>query len=77
MTGSITLYHVSYDLSSELEKRFDPRLPSGPMRDKDITTPRVCLSDTIVSCFNAMKENLKSRIDCSSANVIIWQKVLI
>ena len=74
MTESITLYHVSYDLSSKLEQRFDPRLPSSPMRGENTSIPRVCLSDTIVGCFNAMKENLKSRIDNHAANMIIWQK---
>lgn len=74
MTESITLYHVSYDLSSKLEQRFDPRLPSNPMRGENTSIPRVCLSNTIVGCFNAMKENLKSRIDNHAANMIIWQK---
>lgn len=30
MTGSITLYHVSYDLSSELEKKIRPASPKRP-----------------------------------------------
>lgn len=43
------LYHVSFDRV----KRFAPRVPQNISPGEDTTTPRICLSDSVIRCINA------------------------
>ncbi|WP_458459166.1 hypothetical protein [Pseudobutyrivibrio sp.] len=50
---NIILYHVSPDLRN-LDKVFYPQIPTNLIKDEDRITPRVCFSDSIEGCVNAM-----------------------
>lgn len=43
------LYHLSYDRID----RFLPRIPAQRIDGEDGTTPRICLSDSLIKCVNA------------------------
>lgn len=53
MKQSITLYHISMDLSNDKRKVFQPRIPKNTINAEDETIPRICLSDCIVSAVNS------------------------
>ena len=46
---NMKLYHISYLPISE----FRPKIPMHRLNSEDITTPRICLSSSIISCLNA------------------------
>lgn len=51
---SVTLYHVSYDLSEPLHKEFIPRIPNNTVNEEDESIPRICFSDSIQGCIRAI-----------------------
>lgn len=67
----ITLYHVSIDPWDEPTKTFAPRVPSCCEYGEDEVTERICLSDSIVNCINAMRQVLG---DIDEVVVSVWKK---
>lgn len=51
---SVTLYHVSYDLSEPLHKEFIPRIPNNTVNEEDESILRICFSDSIQGCIRAI-----------------------
>jgi len=72
--NTIKLYHISYDLSEPLDKKFIPKIPSNPATGEDESIPRICLCDSIEGCINAAEDKLGNYEDTDIATIIVWEK---
>lgn len=70
---SVTLYHVSYDLSEPLHKEFIPRIPNNTVNEEDESILRICFSDSIQGCIRAISGYPKT--DSGHVDVIVWKHV--
>lgn len=70
----IKLYHVSYNLCEPLTKEFIPRIPSNALTEENHKYERICLSDSIEGCINAMEEPLVFSTDIDSITIVVWEK---
>ena len=68
---SVTLYHVSYDLSEPLHKEFIPRIPNNTVNEEDESILRICFSDSIQGCIRAISGYPKT--DSGYVDVIVWR----
>lgn len=68
---SVTLYHVSYDLSEPLHKEFIPRIPNNTVNEEDESILRICFSDSIQGCIRAICGYPKT--DSGYVDVIVWK----
>lgn len=68
---SVTLYHVSYDLSEPLHKEFIPRIPNNTVNEEDESILRICFSDSIQGCIRAISGYPKT--DSEYVDVIVWK----
>lgn len=72
--GSIILYHASYDLSEPLIKMFVPRIPHNSETGEDNTQARICLSDSIEGCINAMESQHSIVSNEQIIPIVVWEK---
>ena len=69
----IKLYHVSYDTTEPLDKEFIPKIPQNTATGENESIPRVCLSDSIEGCINAIEDNFGNYEDEDRATIIVWE----
>jgi hypothetical protein len=62
----MTLYHVSFDIDNT-ETLFKPRIPAALSDDEDHKTPRICLTDSIEHCLQAMASEYRHNLSFGSA----------
>lgn len=72
--GSIILYHTSYDLGEPLFKMFVPKIPHNPETGEDNTQARICLSDSIEGCINAMEFQSSIASNKQIIPIVVWEK---
>ncbi len=56
----IKLYHISFE--KELDKTFEPRVPNRAGGDEERLTPRICFSDSIGGCLQAVCFNERFKV---------------
>ncbi|MDO5778506.1 MAG: hypothetical protein Q4Q08_09450 [Eubacteriales bacterium] len=66
------LYHVSTNSEEPLTKRFIPRIPLNPENGEDETIPRICFSDSIPNCLNAIGWHSSESGD-DYFDIIVWE----
>ena len=67
----ITLYHVSFNLSEPLHKKFIVRIPVNIMNGEDNTIERICFSDSIQGCIRGIVGYPK--VDEEYVDIIVWK----
>lgn len=70
------LYHLSFDIEQPLTRTFIPRVPAITLDNEDASIPRICCSESVLGCINALPnfdDNLCKTWDdyeCSSKAVL-------
>lgn len=54
----LKLYHVTLDTSEPINKLFVPRVPKSIGSGENDETPRICFSDSIEKCMQAIRANV-------------------
>lgn len=70
---TIKLYHISYDTSEPLDKEFIPKIPHNTVSGEDESVPRICFSDSIEGCINAVEDQLGNYENEDRATIIVWE----
>lgn len=69
------LYHVSAD-TDILKRCFEPRIPElsrKAVEIEDVTTPRICFSETVSGCISALPKYSRNKVAVEGGKFVLYE----
>ena len=68
------LYHISlYGEEDSLIKKFNPRIPDCACASENKTIPRVCFSETVGGCFDAVPITTRNELNAAGEKFVLYE----